>query len=68
MFLTVAEICLRYRISRTTLHRILLDDDSDFPRPLKVGGQLRFPVEQLQRWENSQSPIPETVEAQNDHD
>ena len=47
--LTMGEVTYRFRISRSTMYRLI---KAGKVKPIKIGGSLRFPMEEVLRIEN----------------
>ena len=52
-YLKVEEVCARYRMSERTLYRLVQKDQ--FPKPIKIGGQNRWPESLIAEWEAAQN-------------
>ena len=48
LLLTVADVCRLLKISRVTLYRI--EKDNPLPGRVKIGGQVRYHRESLEKW------------------
>ena len=54
VYLPGPKVCARYNVTDMTIHRWLIDDAMQFPRPYYFGRFRYWRQDELQSWERSQ--------------
>ncbi len=51
IYLTTVEVARRFRMHPKSVNRWVAAKSEKYPRPLKVGNKLLWPIEQIERFE-----------------